>query len=187
MDKQDSTKERIFTRKEETLKRKELRKHSTAVECVLWNALKNKQVENLRFRRQHSIGPYIMDFYCPSIKLCIELDGGIHDQPAEQSRDDFRTQYINRQGITILRFSNSAVYYSINNIIESIKQFKQNPILMEGWHKDEFVEPDYQSPPDLCPPSLRSPTLKHILALPFPRGGIEIPSSTNERKEREPD
>ena len=146
----DSIKERIFTRKEETIKRKELRKHSTAAECVLWNAIKNKQVESLRFRRQHSIGPYIMDFYCPSIKLCIELDGGIHEQLAEHNRDDIRTQYINQQGITILRFTNSTVYYNINSIIESIKQFKQNPILMEGWHKDELIEPDNQSPPNVA-------------------------------------
>ena len=85
-----------------------------------------------------------MDFYCPSIKLCIELDGNIHEQQYENEKDNVRTQFLNQQGVTVLRFSNSTVYYSINSIIESIKNYKQNPILMKGWHKDEFIEPDNQ-------------------------------------------
>ena len=69
------SKERVFTLADAKIKRNSLRNNSTAAESTLWKVLRNKQIEGLRFRRQHSIGPYIMDFYCPEIKLCIELDG----------------------------------------------------------------------------------------------------------------
>jgi len=136
----DSTKKRIFSRNEEIKKRKDLRNHSTESESVLWNAIKNKQLDGIKFRRQHSIGPYIMDFYCPSLKLCIEIDGEIHDHYDDNIKDVIRTRNINRYGITILRYSNACIYNNLNGILQSIRNYKQNPLFMEGWHKDEFIE-----------------------------------------------
>ena len=63
----------IMNKSDVTGNRKELRNHSTSAEATLWKMLKGKQIAGLKFRRQHSVGPYILDFYCPQIKLAIEL------------------------------------------------------------------------------------------------------------------
>jgi very-short-patch-repair endonuclease len=71
-------KEKIHNVKQLKERRKQLRNSLTSAEAKLWGLLKDSQLENRKFRRQHSVGPYILDFYCPSEKLCIELDGEIH-------------------------------------------------------------------------------------------------------------
>ena len=70
--------------------RKDLRSNGTPAEAKLWSLIKNRQVENLKFRRQFSIGNYILDFYCPELKLCIELDGDYHynSQKHEMDKND---------------------------------------------------------------------------------------------------
>ncbi len=82
---------------------RKLRKTQTNVEKLLWYLLRNRQIANAKFRRQHPIGPYIVDFYCHEASLAIELDGGQH---AEQQLDydHNRTEYIESQGIKVLRF-----------------------------------------------------------------------------------
>ena len=64
-----------FNTKDQTLLRRELRNEGTAAEAVLWLLLKGKQLDGMRWRRQFGVGPYILDFYCPQLRLCIELDG----------------------------------------------------------------------------------------------------------------
>ena len=66
---------RSFNRKEKEVQRKELRSNGTKYEATLWLILKNRQIDGVRFRRQFSVGEYILDFYCPELKLGIELDG----------------------------------------------------------------------------------------------------------------
>jgi len=88
--------------------------------------LKNKQVENLKFRRQTSIGNYIVDFYCPEIKLIIELDGASHDNYLSEELDVKRDDELRQEGYSILRFENRYVYEYPEEIIEEIIKFKRN-------------------------------------------------------------
>ena len=79
-----------------------LRKDSTKAEAILWQVLRNKNLEGFRFRRQHPFGIYIVDFYCPKKKLIIEVDGGQH---AEQEKQDAeRTAFIELKGCIVMRF-----------------------------------------------------------------------------------
>ena len=104
-------------------KRKELRNNSTPAEAVLWNLLKNKQVLGMKFRRQHSVGPYILDFYCPQIRLCIELDGHDHYTSIGDTQDDIRTDYLLRNhNIHTLRFENCDIFNQPEEVICTISQ-----------------------------------------------------------------
>ena len=104
-----------------------LRHHKlTYEELRLWNKLKNKQLLNQRFRRQHPIGPYILDFFCPNCKLAIEVDGISHLVSSQQEYDHIRTEYLNAVGITELRFTNEQVDNDLEDIIINIKTVIQN-------------------------------------------------------------
>jgi len=105
--------------------RRELRKNLTAHEAVLWKMLKEKQVNGLKFRRQHSIGEYILDFYCPSIRLCIELDGNCHYTPHGLAYDEKRTRFLNDNGINVMRFENKIVMTSPEYIINCITEYAE--------------------------------------------------------------
>ena len=98
--------------------RKALRNNMTPAEATLWRALKGRGVGGMKFRRQQSIGPFILDFYCPEHLLGIELDGTSHDYKYEY--DEQRTEYLLRQGIRILRFSNQQVFTSLQGVLAEI-------------------------------------------------------------------
>ena len=113
-------------------KRKDLRSNSTSAESTLWNLLKGKQVMGMKFRRQHSVGPYILDFYCPQIRLCIELDGHEHFTSVGDAQDDIRTEYLLRyHGIQTLRFENSDIFNHTEGVIgiigETIQELLNPP------------------------------------------------------------
>lgn len=99
---------------------KELRKQQTVAEEILWNCLRDRQLQNAKFRRQHNIGQIIADFYCHDAKLIIELDGGIHQQRQVEDRD--RDTWAVEQGFTVLRFSNQEVFDQIEKVLEQIAQ-----------------------------------------------------------------
>ena len=80
-----------------------LRRTTTPTENMLWRRLKGKQLDGLRFRQQHGYGPYVLDFYCPSLRLCIELDGNIHDEEQVRLKDEERTEFLLEQRIHVLR------------------------------------------------------------------------------------
>ena len=105
--------------------RKMLRNKSTASEATLWKMLKNRQVEGLKFRRQSSIGNYIVDFYCPEIKHIIELDGASHDNYLAEEMDAKRDDELREKGYSILRFENRYVYEYSEEIIEEIIIMKE--------------------------------------------------------------
>ena len=106
--------------------RRVLRSDGTPSEGRLWTMLRAKQVENLQFRRQYGMGPYVLDFYCPELKLAIELDGGIHFNDEQRINDEQRTLFLQQHfGITILRFENIDVIRHPQAIIESIKRFNK--------------------------------------------------------------
>lgn len=104
--------------------RRELRKSMTSAEVVLWQILKGRQIHGLKFRRQFGIGPYILDFYCPSLRLGIELDGQPHFSEEALAYDARRTSYLNRfHNITILRFENRKVFDCPDLILDEIIRF----------------------------------------------------------------
>ena len=110
--------------KDQKLLRQTLRNNATAPEAILWRILKGKQIEGLKFRRQFGLGPYVLDFYCPEIRLCIELDGDVHKSFEQAQYDEERSRFINESNIKVLRFENEVVYRSANAIVEAIKEHK---------------------------------------------------------------
>jgi very-short-patch-repair endonuclease len=100
---------------------RELRKNQTEAEEFLWQILRNRKLNNLKFRRQHPLkAGIILDFYCAEIKLGIELDGGYHNAIEQQELDAERTKIINEYGISIIRFSNKEVLEDIENTLKKI-------------------------------------------------------------------
>ena len=100
--------------------RKKLRNTATAGEATLWKYLRNRQLEGMKFRRQHSIGKYVVDFYCPNAKLAIELDGEAHTYDSINKRDRDRTLYFETLGIRVLRFENRLVFTNLENVLREI-------------------------------------------------------------------
>jgi very-short-patch-repair endonuclease len=100
----------LFNRKYLKSYRSSLRNRSTSAEAVLWDILKLKNLDGRKFRRQYSIGSYIVDFCCPSEKLIIELDGDPHGEYNKIHEDENRDKYMESLGFTILRFENRFVF-----------------------------------------------------------------------------
>ncbi|MFV0590640.1 MAG: endonuclease domain-containing protein [Draconibacterium sp.] len=100
-------------------KAKALRKNMTDAEKILWERLKNKQVLNLRFRRQHPIDIFIADFYCHAVRLVIELDGMIHK--AQKEYDEGRTAEMERFDIQVIRFKNEEIENDIKSVVKEIE------------------------------------------------------------------
>ncbi len=100
---------------------RKLRKNLTPAETRLWEALRNKQLEGLRFRCQHPVGNFILDFYCPSCKLVVEVDGQIHAHQTDY--DDARTAKLTEYGYKILRFRNEQVMNDLPKVLAEIKLF----------------------------------------------------------------
>jgi len=95
-----------------------LRKTLTDAESVLWLALKKRQVNGIKFRRQHRIGSYIIDFICLSHRLIIEVDGAHHQNQIEY--DTIRTKFLNAAGYKVLRFWNNEVFNQLDGVLETI-------------------------------------------------------------------
>jgi very-short-patch-repair endonuclease len=82
-----------------------LRRKMTLPEVVLWTALRKARLGRLRFRRQHPLGPYILDFYCSSARLAIEVDGAAHERDEQAQHDAQRTAWLAKRGVRVIRFS----------------------------------------------------------------------------------
>ena len=112
----------IFNRKHLEKRRKELRKDGTAAEAVLWKHLQRRQMLGKKFRRQASVGPYIVDFYCPECRVVIELDGSPHDGFLPGEYDAQRTRYLEELGMRVIRFENRILYDNPDAVLETINQ-----------------------------------------------------------------
>jgi type I site-specific restriction-modification system R (restriction) subunit/very-short-patch-repair endonuclease len=99
---------------------RELRKNQTSAEEVLWQLLRNRKLDNLKFRRQHQIGHYIVDFYCHERKLIVELDGAVHFTTERQKHDSTRDKYLTSSGFNIIRFRNDEVLNNIEDVLSKI-------------------------------------------------------------------
>ena len=111
-----------FLRNDPALKqrRRELRRNQTEAEKALWGHLRNKQFYGMKFFRQYSIGPYILDFYCPNMKLAVELDGGQHNQRGGKENDAVRSEYLKAQGIEVMRFWNHEVLLDMESVLSEL-------------------------------------------------------------------
>ena len=98
-----------------------LRRNETKAEKLLWEKLRNNQLEGLKFRRQHPVNIYIADFYCHKFKLIIELDGDYHDQEEQKQKDEVRTEVLRLNDLKIIRFKNEEVEQDINQVLTTIK------------------------------------------------------------------
>jgi very-short-patch-repair endonuclease len=103
-------------------RRQELRRNQTEAEKALWKRLRAKQLNGMKFFRQYSVGPYILDFYCPIMKLAIEIDGGQHSYDENRDRDHVRTDYLNRESIHVIRFWNHEVLQHIEAVVARVSE-----------------------------------------------------------------
>ena len=113
---------RIHNNKDTVGFRKELRNRLTPAEAFLWNHLKNRKLEGRKFRRQHSIEKFIVDFFCYEEQLIIELDGEVHNDPNQMIYDDKRTKRLEKLGNRVLRFENKMVFDNLSSVLQEIKE-----------------------------------------------------------------
>ncbi|MDQ7781222.1 MAG: endonuclease domain-containing protein, partial [Planctomycetota bacterium] len=99
---------------------REQRRTPTDAERLLWRHLRNRRTTGVRFRRQHPIGPYILDFYCHEALLAIEVDGGQHNDPSHSTHDNRRAMYLKGKGINVLRFWDKDVLTKTKVVLDVI-------------------------------------------------------------------
>lgn len=113
--------ERKSTKQARTLRRK-----LTRAETILWQHLRRRALNDLRFRRQFPIGPYIADFACADIKLIVEVDGETHNTDAEMRHDQKRTAYIEERGWSVMRCWNNDIYTNLDGTLSAIADTARN-------------------------------------------------------------
>lgn len=171
--------------------RKELRNNLTPAEATLWKLLKGKQLGGRKFRRQHSVGNYILDFYCPSERIAIELDGQGHFEYSQAEYDKERDLFLEYFGIRVLRFENNWVWANPDALLERVKSYfgsvKQDyeplsPADSSPWKGEQFQGKVFCAVDmlDYIYAVLHSPTFrekyKEFLKIDFPR--VTYPKDT---------
>ena len=114
---------KVFNKTDEKLKRKMLRKNMPQAELVLWAKLKGRGLKGYKFRRQYSVDKFVVDFYCPKIKLALEVDGDFHFVEGADMADKERQTIIESFGITFLRFTNKDVIENIEGVLNKIVEY----------------------------------------------------------------
>ena len=99
----------------------DLRRSDTASERVLWDALRHRQLRGRKFRRQHAIGPFVVDFYCAAERLAIEVDGSIHDDASQVAADESRQQAIESVDIRFVRVRSELVLTDLDGALRMIE------------------------------------------------------------------
>jgi very-short-patch-repair endonuclease len=110
----------LFNKSEAKDKRRALRKSMLRAEVMVWSKLRGKNVKGYKFRRQYSVGTYIIDFYCAELKLAIEIDGESHFIAGSEDHDRKRQEFIESTGIRFLRFTNTDVYERLDGVLDVI-------------------------------------------------------------------
>lgn len=113
-----------------------MRWNPTPAEAALWEALRGRRVAGLRFRRQHPVGQFVLDFYCPAKKLVVEVDGAVHDDQADY--DAARTAQIEAHGYHVLRFRNEQVLADLQSVLEQITATAANIVVQST---NTYVDP----------------------------------------------
>ncbi len=119
--------QKIFNKIEYKQRRQTLRNNMTEPEKRWWGILRNHQL-GVKFRRQHGIGHYIVDFYCPELKLIIEVDGESHFSEDAQAYDKIRDKFMLELGLTTIRFSNHEIMTNIDGICQLIQEVLKTPL-----------------------------------------------------------
>jgi very-short-patch-repair endonuclease len=113
-------------------RRQELRRNQTDAEKIFWLKIRNRQFHGLKFFRQYSIGPYILDFYCPEVKFAVELDGGQHNELMGREYDAARSEYLKECGVTVLRFWNHEVLFDIQAVLSKLEKEIYHPQISQN-------------------------------------------------------
>ena len=100
---------------------RELRQNMTEAEEKLWTQLRGRRFKGYKFRRQHPADRFVLDFYCHRVKLCIEVDGGIHNNPDISERDSNRTYELEQLGISVKRIPNEEIEENIEGVLAKIE------------------------------------------------------------------
>ena len=103
-------------------RRRALRSGLTPAEATLWDVLRRSSLHGRKFRRQQSIGPYIVDFYCASERLVIELDGAAHDSEVAADYDETRERFLRSMGLTVIRIENRHVTENLEGVLAHLSQ-----------------------------------------------------------------
>ena len=111
---------KVFNIKKYKKVRQALRRNMPKAEWNLWMRLKNKQIFGYKFRRQYGIDSYVVDFYCPKVKLAVEVDGDSHFKYGVKEKDKRRQNKIESYGIKVLRFTNIDIYENIESVLDQI-------------------------------------------------------------------
>ena len=109
-----------------------LRSNMPKAEIVLWSKLKSKGLDGYKFRRQYSVGKFVIDFYCPSLKLAIEVDGDSHFSEVSEVSDKERQDFIESFGISFLRFTNKEIYENLDQVLAKIEEYIQGKSFEKG-------------------------------------------------------
>lgn len=117
----------IYNRSHLKDRRRELRRDMPEPERRLWLHLKNRQLQNLKFRRQFGIGAYVLDFYCPDLKLAVEVDGDSHGSSGAKHSDDRRSKFLTSLGIRIIRYTNQEVMQQMNAVLQHLSTHTSPP------------------------------------------------------------
>jgi very-short-patch-repair endonuclease len=102
---------------------KDLRKRQTDAEKIVWEMLRDRRFQNLKFRRQHPIFDFVADFYCHSLKLIVEIDGGYHDLPEQVRYDQERDQYFEEYSYNVMRFPNKDVLFDLKSVRKRLREY----------------------------------------------------------------
>jgi very-short-patch-repair endonuclease len=109
------------------IRARRLRRDSTDCERILWDRLRRRSLDGIKFRRQHPLGPYVLDFFCEEARVGIELDGGGHDEDEQRLRDARKARHAEERGIRILRFWNTDVLQNVDGVLETILRAVRPP------------------------------------------------------------
>ncbi|MHB1357431.1 MAG: endonuclease domain-containing protein [Anaerolineae bacterium] len=165
---------------------RQLRREQTSAEGLLWALLRNRQVMGLKFRRQHPIGPYVLDFYCVEAHLGIELDGGQHDVIEVIESDQERTAYLEARGIKVIRFWNHEVLRTTEVVLQTLCIISSQSLTRQS--PSPQPSPSRAREPEPSPGSARGSEAPNSTSgsEASPRGAREPESSPDSAREPEP-
>ena len=99
---------------------RELRQVETEIEKIMWESLRGRRLNGLKFRRQHPYEHYVLDFFCVEHQLVVELDGSVHDVSDQTAYDEERTRFLNERGLRVIRFRNDEVKMNLASVLQRI-------------------------------------------------------------------
>jgi len=102
--------------------KRRLRSNQTTAEQLLWGKLRGKHIPGVKFSRQHGIGPYVVDFFCPERELVVEVDGDVYTNTRQETKDQQRDLYLQSLGLTIIRYTNDEIFKNLDGVLEDLIQ-----------------------------------------------------------------